>query len=99
MHLFGSLRKRGLVEVTGKSFDRLFTLINLEVGLIVGFLLILAGTAAWGWGLEFWRAQHFGALNPERTLRIAIPGVLLFTLGFQIVLSSFFLSVMGMSRR
>lgn len=80
-------------------FDRLFTLINLEVGLIVGFLLILAGTAAWAWGLEFWRAQHFGALNPERTLRIAIPGVLLFTLGFQIVLSSFFLSVMGMSRR
>jgi glycosyltransferase involved in cell wall biosynthesis len=80
-------------------FDRLFTVINLEVGLILGFLLILAGTAAWAWGLEFWRAQHFGALNPERTLRIAIPGVLFFTLGFQIVLSSFFLSVMGMSRR
>jgi glycosyltransferase involved in cell wall biosynthesis len=80
-------------------FDRLFTLINLEVGLVAGFLLILAGTGAWIWGLEFWKTQHFGALDPERTLRIAIPGVLLFTLGFQIVLSSFFLSVMGMSRR
>ena len=80
-------------------FDRLFTFVNLEVGLIVGFLLILAGTGAWAWGLEFWRAQHFGSLNAERTLRVAIPGVLLFTLGFQTVLSSFFLSVMGMSRR
>jgi hypothetical protein len=70
-------------------FDRLFTVINLEVGLILGFLLILAGTGAWAWGLEFWRAQHFGDLNPERTLRVAIPGVVFFTLGFQIVLSRF----------
>jgi glycosyltransferase involved in cell wall biosynthesis len=81
------------------KFNRLFTFINLEIGLIVGFILILAGAGAWVWGLEFWRAQHFGPLNSEQTLRIAIPGVLLFTLGFQIVLSSFFLSVMGMARR
>jgi hypothetical protein len=81
------------------EFNRLFTFINLEVGLIVGFVFILAGAGAWVWGLEFWRAQHFGPLNSEQTLRLAIPGVLLFTLGFQIVLSSFFLSVMGMARR
>ena len=31
--------------------------------------------------------------------RIVIPGVVCFTLGFQVVLSSFFLSVLGMSRR
>jgi glycosyltransferase involved in cell wall biosynthesis len=81
------------------EFNRLFTFINLEIGLIVGFVLILAGAGAWVWGLEFWRAQHFGPLNSEQTLRIAIPGVLLSTLGFQIILSSFFLSVMGMARR
>ena len=80
-------------------FDRIFTVISLETGIIVGLVLILAGTGAWIWGLEFWRAQHFGALNPGQTLRIAIPGVLLFTLGFQIVLSSFFLSVMGLARK
>ena len=38
-------------------------------------------------------------LDPAQTLRIVIPGVVCFTLGFQIILSSFFLSVLGMSRR
>jgi len=32
-------------------------------------------------------------------LRIVIPGLVAFTLGIQIVLSSFFLSVLGMRRR
>jgi len=35
----------------------------------------------------------------ENALRIVIPGVVFFTLGFQTVLSSFFLSVLGMARR
>ena len=78
---------------------RVFRYVTLEVGLAVGVLLILAGTAAWIAGLEYWRMRQFGPLEVERTLRIVIPGVVLFTLGFQAVLSSFFLSVLGMSRR
>jgi glycosyltransferase involved in cell wall biosynthesis len=77
----------------------LFRYITLEVGLIVGALLILAGAGAWVLGLEYWRIRQFGPLDPEKTLRIVIPGVVCFTLGFQVVLSSFFLSVLGMSRR
>jgi glycosyltransferase involved in cell wall biosynthesis len=79
--------------------SRLFRYITLEVGLAAGVLLILAGTAAWGLGLGYWQSHHFGPLDPEKTLRIVIPGVVSFTLGFQIILSSFFLSVLGMSRR
>jgi glycosyltransferase involved in cell wall biosynthesis len=78
---------------------RMFRYITLEVGLVVGVLLILAGAGAWVLGLEYWRIRQFGALDPEKTLRIVIPGVVCFTLGFQVVLSSFFLSVLGMSRR
>ena len=78
---------------------RMFRYITLEVGLIVGALLILAGAGAWLLGLEYWRIRQFGPLDPEKTLRIVIPGVVCFTLGFQVVLSSFFLSVLGMSRR
>jgi glycosyltransferase involved in cell wall biosynthesis len=78
---------------------KMFRYVTLEVGLIVGILLILAGIGAWVLGLEYWRIQQFGPLDPEKTLRIVIPGVVSFTLGFQIVLSSFFLSVLGMSRR
>ena len=78
---------------------RIFRYITLEVGLIVGGLLILAGAGSWVLGLEYWRIRQFGPLDPEKTLRIVIPGVVCFTLGFQVVLSSFFLSVLGMSRR
>jgi len=78
---------------------RVFRYVTLEVGLVVGGLLIVAGAGAWGIGLEYWRSRQYGALDVERTLRIVIPGVVSFTLGFQTVLSSFFLSVLGMSRR
>ena len=78
---------------------RMFRYLTLEVGLVVGALLILAGTGAWILGLAYWQSHHFGPLNPEKTMRIVIPGVVFFTLGFQIVLSSFFLSVLGMARR
>jgi glycosyltransferase involved in cell wall biosynthesis len=77
----------------------LFRYITLEVGLVVGVLLICAGTGAWILGLAYWRTHHFGSLDPEKTLRIVIPGLVCFTLGFQTILSSFFLSVLGMSRR
>jgi glycosyltransferase involved in cell wall biosynthesis len=82
-----------------ERLNRLFAYITLEVGLVVGFLLVLGGAGAWVFSLEYWRLHHFGALDPEKTLRIVIPGVVFFTLGFQIILSSFFLSVLGMARR
>jgi hypothetical protein len=78
---------------------RMFRYVTLEVGLIAGVLLILMGASAWILGLEYWRIREFGALDPVKTLRIVIPGVVCFTLGFQVILSSFFLSVLGMSRR
>ena len=78
---------------------RMFRYVTLEVGLVAGVLLILAGAGAWVLGLEYWRIRQFGPLDPEKTLRIVIPGVVCFTLGFQVILSSFFLSVLGMSRR
>jgi glycosyltransferase involved in cell wall biosynthesis len=73
--------------------------VSLEVGLVVGVLLIVAGTGAWGVGLAHWRSHQYGPLDLEKTLRIVIPGFVCFTLGFQTILSSFFLSVLGMSRR
>jgi hypothetical protein len=77
----------------------LFRYVTLETGLVAGVLLILAGTGAWVLGLEYWRSHQFGPLDPEKALRMVIPGVVFFTLGFQVILSSFFLSVLGMGRR
>jgi glycosyltransferase involved in cell wall biosynthesis len=79
--------------------NKAFLYVTLETGLILGLLLIMAGAGTWVFGLSYWRSHHFGALDPEKTLRIVIPGFVALTLGIQIVLSSFFVSVLGMGRR
>ena len=79
--------------------SRVFRYVTLETGLLAGVLLALVGAGAWVLGLAYWRSHHFGPLDPAQALRIVIPGVVCFTLGFQTILSSFFLSVLGMSRR
>jgi glycosyltransferase involved in cell wall biosynthesis len=76
-----------------------FRYITLETGLVLGAILILAGTAIWILGVSYWKSHGFGALDPDRTMRIVIPGFLSLTLGIEIVLSSFFISVLGLARR
>jgi len=78
---------------------RLFRRINLETGLAVGGALMVVGLAASLGAVGYWGARHFGPLDPFKTLRLVIPGVVCLTLGVQIVLSSFFLSVLGLARR
>ena len=78
--------------------DKLFRTITLEVGLAVGATLVLIGLAGTGWALSDWGARSFGDLQPTLTLRVIIPASLALTLGFQIVLTSFFLSVLGLGR-
>jgi hypothetical protein len=78
---------------------RMFRSITLEVSLIQGILLILVRAAAWTLGLEYWRIRELGALDPEKTLRVVIPGVVCFTPGLKVVHSSSFLRVLGISRR
>lgn len=78
---------------------KMFRFVTLETGLVLGAVLILAGAATWIFGLSYWRSRHFGPLDPDKTLRIAIPGLVSLTLGIEIVLSSFFVSVLGMARK
>jgi glycosyltransferase involved in cell wall biosynthesis len=81
------------------DLNNLFRYVTLETGLVLGTLLILSGAGTWVFGLNYWRSHHFGPLDPDKTLRIVIPGFVSLTLGVQIVLSSFFLSVLGMGRK
>jgi len=73
--------------------------LTLEAGLILGALLIVAGAATWVFGLSYWRNRHFGPLDPDKTLRIVIPGFVSLTLGIEIMLSSFFVSVLGLASK
>jgi glycosyltransferase involved in cell wall biosynthesis len=84
---------------TDPRLDKVFRYVTLETGLVLGTLLILAGMGTWIFGLNYWRIHHFGPIDPDRTLRIVIPGFTCLTLGVQVILSSFFISVLGMGRR
>lgn len=79
--------------------ERLMKWLNFETGLIAGGLLIVAGLAASGYAVQTWSAADFGPLNASITLRMIVPAVLALTLGFQLILTSFFLSLLGMGRR
>jgi glycosyltransferase involved in cell wall biosynthesis len=76
----------------------LFNYIKLETGILAGALLLAAGIGLSLYALSFWSATSFGPLDPSRTLRLVIPAVTLIALGLQTVLSSFFLSILGLER-
>jgi hypothetical protein len=76
-----------------------FRIVNLERGLIAGMLSILIGFALLAAAINEWRIVKFGPLIYSQTMRLVIPGVTLATLGFQTILSGFFVSILGMERR
>jgi glycosyltransferase involved in cell wall biosynthesis len=80
-------------------FNKLTTTVTLEWGLAVGFAFLAAGFAGTFWAFSDWVAVSFGELDPSQVLRIVIPATLALALGCQVVLTSFFLSVLGMARK
>jgi glycosyltransferase involved in cell wall biosynthesis len=81
------------------THDKAFRYITLEVGLLAGALLILAGLGVSVYAVGFWQSRHFGPLDYAQTLRLVIPASLFLTLGGQTVFASFFLSVLGLRRK
>jgi glycosyltransferase involved in cell wall biosynthesis len=78
---------------------RLFATVKLEHGLLAGAVGMLGGLGLLTGAVSQWWVVDFGPLDYSHTMRWVIPGVTLTTLGFQTVLSSFFLSVLGMKKR
>ena len=81
------------------TLDRLFCYITLEVGLLVGAMLVVVGVGTSAYALGFWHTQHFGPLDYSHTMRLVIPAALCLILGVQTIFASFFLSVLGLRRR
>jgi len=78
---------------------RFYDLVNLEKGLVLGVIAFLIGIGLISHTANSWWNSGFGPLDYERTLRWVIPGVTLAALGFQTMLSGFFVSILGMGRR
>ena len=77
----------------------LFRYVTLEVGLLSGALLTLAGIAGVVIAFLSWRAIGFGALDPRVTMRELIPAVVMMALGVQTIFASFFLSILDINAR
>ncbi|MFY9611129.1 MAG: glycosyltransferase family 2 protein [Blastocatellia bacterium] len=78
--------------------DRFYEVVNLEKGLIVGAVALLIGIGLLLAAINQWRMADFGRLDYSHTMRWVIPGATLTALGFQTILSSFFVSLIGMRR-
>jgi glycosyltransferase involved in cell wall biosynthesis len=78
---------------------RFFELVNLEKGLLAGLAALLSGSALLLAAVHQWWQVDFGHLDYSHTMRWVIPGATLAALGFQTLLSSFFVSILGMHRR
>lgn len=87
-------------ELLPKSnrYNKLFKIINLEKGLIIGFIILLVGILLSIKGLSIWQDTEYGSLDTSTTLRIIIPAITFLQLGIQTILFSLFFSVLGLKK-
>jgi glycosyltransferase involved in cell wall biosynthesis len=81
------------------GMQKAFKVLNLERGLIIGLLLLIVGVALAIYGFIHWGSSDFGALDARDAIRLAVPAATLSVLGVETIMGSFFLSVLGLSRR
>ncbi len=81
------------------GIERAFKVVTLERGLVLGFLVLLVGLGFAVYSIVNWGSRDFGALVTRDAIRVVVPGATALVLGFQLILSSFLLSILGLARR
>jgi glycosyltransferase involved in cell wall biosynthesis len=81
------------------KLDRVFQFFNLEKGLLSGAVLLVIGLAIAGYSLILWNRAGFGPLNPIMVVRLAAVAITMIVLGVETIFSSFFLSILGLTRK
>jgi glycosyltransferase involved in cell wall biosynthesis len=79
--------------------NRLFEYFTLETGLAVGGVLVIVGIGLGAYSFFLWDERHFGPMDPATLVRWVAATLALFTLGVQVLLSSLFLSILGLRRK
>jgi glycosyltransferase involved in cell wall biosynthesis len=87
------------VSWPNKRWLRFFAAVNLERGLILGGIALIAGLVLLALAVNRWRQADFGPLNYSETMKLVIPGATLTALAVQTIFSSFFVSILGMRGR
>ena len=79
--------------------NRFFDVMYLERGLLLSGIGLVCGLGLLVAAIHQWQLAGFGQLDYARTMRLVVPGATLTAVSFQTVLSSFFVSILGMRRR
>lgn len=82
-----------------KILTKLYGYVNLEVGLVVGGVITLAGLAGSVYSVWIWKKTGFGLLDYSSMTRIIVPSIVGIVIGLQTILASFFLSVLGIHKK
>lgn len=82
-----------------RRLNKLFDLFPLERALIISVFVFVAGLGLLGGAVFNWKETGFGTLDYPRTMRWVVPGAMLTAVGFQTILSGFFISILGMRRK
>jgi glycosyltransferase involved in cell wall biosynthesis len=82
-----------------RSYHAFYRVANLERGLILAGVTLLAGLVILLLAVNKWRLTGFGPLDYAETMRWVVPGATLTAFGVQTLFSSFFVSILGMARR
>jgi glycosyltransferase involved in cell wall biosynthesis len=72
--------------------------LSLEKGLLAGAAVGLAGLVGLVFSLTYWQGHSFGHLNYEHALRLMVPSVTALVLSCQIILGTFFLSILSIKQ-
>lgn len=67
--------------------------VSLELLLVLGLLLFLAGFGLAAYSVWLWSRQAFGVLDPARIMRIAVPAAMLMLAGVQVAMCAFLIEV------
>ena len=78
-----------------RRVDRMLTRVTLERGLVIGFLIVLAGLAGLIYQVIAWARSDFGTLDVYSSMRVGILSAVGVLVGGQTIMSSFTLSLVA----
>ncbi len=81
------------------GFEKWYKFATLELGVGVGIALTSLGFCDALYGVWRWHQAGFGNLNPSQSIRMSLPAAAAMMLGVETILTSFFLSLIGLHRR
>ena len=89
----------GLLPANEKFLSGFKKYFRLETGVFTGIIFIIAGILLMIRSFLYWKHVHFGNLDPIVVLRWVIPSSTMIILGFQLIMTFFYLSFLSIKSK